>query len=381
MGKKKTHEQFIEEVFNLEENNYSVLGKYEGATIKILMKHNNCGYEWNIKPNNFLSGQRCPICSEKNRIIKKTRLHSDFIKMVDEIWNKKIIVLGNYTRGKDKIKFKCNICNCEWYTVPYNILRGYGCPQCAGVKKKSDEEFKQEIYNLVNNEYEFLEEYLDSRTKILIKHNICNFIYKVSPSVFLSGCRCPKCSGKLKYTTETFKEKVYELTGDEYILLSKYGKDNKDKVLIKHNKCNNEYLVSPNCFLDGCRCPICNESKGERKIRYYLENNKINLISQYTFENLKDIELLRFDFGILSNNNLICLIEYDGIGHYKEDVFSRYSYINTIKHDQMKNDYCNKNNIKLLRIPYWEYDNIEQILNNYFNYLNTEVLYEFNAKM
>lgn len=31
--------------------------------------------------------------------------------------------------------------------------------------------------------------------------------------------------------------------------------------------------------------------------------------------------------------------------------------------DQTKNEYCRKNNIKLIRIPYWEFGNIEEILN------------------
>lgn len=63
----------------------------------------------------------------------------------------------------------------------------------------------------------------------------------------------------------------------------------------------------------------------------------------------------------------MCLIEYDGIGHYNEDTFGKESYTNTIKHDRMKNSYCQQNNIQLLRIPYWDFDNIENILTNYLN--------------
>ena len=35
--------------------------------------------------------------------------------------------------------------------------------------------------------------------------------------------------------------------------------------------------------------------------------------------------------------------------------------------DTIKNDYCKKNNINLIRIPYWEFDNIEKILNRELN--------------
>ena len=34
----------------------------------------------------------------------------------------------------------------------------------------------------------------------------------------------------------------------------------------------------------------------------------------------------------------------------------------TKRRDEIKNKYCQENNIKLLRIPYWEFDNIENIL-------------------
>ena len=32
------------------------------------------------------------------------------------------------------------------------------------------------------------------------------------------------------------------------------------------------------------------------------------------------------------------------------------------KHDNIKTQYCKDNNIKLIRIPYWDYKNIEKIL-------------------
>jgi len=39
-------------------------------------------------------------------------------------------------------------------------------------------------------------------------------------------------------------------------------------------------------------------------------------------------------------------------------------------HDILKNKYAMDNNINILRIPYWEYNNIEEILNNYLNINN-----------
>jgi hypothetical protein len=51
--------------------------------------------------------------------------------------------------------------------------------------KKTNEEFEQEVFELVGSEYSLLEEYVDSKTKIKIRHNCkeCNnHKYFVSPS-------------------------------------------------------------------------------------------------------------------------------------------------------------------------------------------------------
>jgi very-short-patch-repair endonuclease len=89
-------------------------------------------------------------------------------------------------------------------------------------------------------------------------------------------------------------------------------------------------------------------------------------IEQKCFEDCKDKRVLPFDFYLEDYN---ILIEYDGELHYKE---SRYKNsqdkLNIIKnHDNIKNNYCKENNIKLIRIPYTEFDNIENILKKELN--------------
>jgi hypothetical protein len=62
----------------------------------------------------------------------------------------------------------------------------------------------------------------------------------------------------------------------------------------------------------------CVKSKGEEKINQILTNNSIFYKTQISFETCKDIDLLRFDFGIYDNNqNLQYLIEYDGEQHFQ----------------------------------------------------------------
>ena len=95
----------------------------------------------------------------------------------------------------------------------------------------------------------------------------------------------------------------------------------------------------------------CIRSKGEFQIEQLLKEHNINFQREYSFDNLKDKLSLRFDFAIFNNKNeLLGLIEYQGEQHYcKSNGF--YSE-DLIKHDKMKINFCNKNNIKLKHIIY-----------------------------
>lgn len=105
----------------------------------------------------------------------------------------------------------------------------------------------------------------------------------------------------------------------------------------------------------------------------YLENRKIDYESQWIFQDCKNIFPLPFDFFIPNKNTCI---EYDGEHHFIPVVRSKSMTIEQAKEnlkniqfrDKIKTDYCKSNNIKLIRIPYTEFNNIEKILDIYFNY-------------
>ena len=135
----------------------------------------------------------------------------------------------------------------------------------------------------------------------------------------------------------------------------------KTNILVKCSNGHKSYFTNFDRFKRGDRCPYCNESKGEREINEILNKYNINFKSQYKFNNCKSKRELPFDFYI-PNFNIV--IEYDGIQHY--EIIKYFSgldgFITTKIHDIIKTKYCEDNNIKLIRIPYWEYDNIENIL-------------------
>ena len=117
-------------------------------------------------------------------------------------------------------------------------------------------------------------------------------------------------------------------------------------------------------------CPHCSSSKGEEKIDGLL-SNKYVYCREYKFPDCKYKNSLPFDFYLTSFN--LC-IEYQGIQHYEPIDFAGKGYdwannnlkLQQIK-DQIKRDYCKANNIKLIEIPYWDFDNIDHILDQEIN--------------
>lgn len=110
-------------------------------------------------------------------------------------------------------------------------------------------------------------------------------------------------------------------------------------------------------------CGHLRSSKGEVLISKILKNLNIDFEEQKTFQdcvNDKTKHKLKFDFYLPDYK---CCIEYDGEQHF----FTRNSGWNNKEHlketkyrDIIKNNYCHANNIKLIRIPYWDFKCINE---------------------
>jgi len=381
MPRKKTPEEFEKEFNEKFNGEYTLLSEYINANNYIKVRHEKCGYEYKVKVYHIMNNnRRCPNCYGN---IKGTL--EGFKEKVKNMYGNEYSVLGNeYINNKTEILMKHNKCGHEYLVRPDYFIGNRKCPKCANElriidKRLNPEDFKNSFYNLVGNEYTLLSDYINTRTKINIKHNTCGNIFEMCPNNFTNGSqRCPKCFGTPKKTLQEIKEKFFKLVGDEYEILSKEYTNNKEKLLVKHNieTCNCIYEVSANKFISlGRRCPQCRESKGEKAIAKFLED-KAEFERQYTFPDCKYIDYLRFDFKLEDideegNLNKIILIEFDGIQHY-EPTFGEEAFKLQQTRDNIKNEYCKTHdNIDLYRIPYWDIDNIPKIL--------TEILEKYNS--
>ena len=230
-------------------------------------------------------------------------------------------------------------------------------------KVQTTEQFNNYIQESCGKEYTLVGTYINARTPIEIKHNVCGNLYKVRPDDFKHGKRCPQCSVKLRVAKETkttneFKEEVFKLVGDEYKVCSEYKRwDIKIKMF--HKTCGMYYDTQPNSFLQGRRCPNCKYSSGENLVKEYLVNNKLEYEQQVKYDNLYDKRKLSYDFYVPAYN---LLIEYQGRQHYSP--IKRYGGEEHLKvqqyHDKMKREYASKNGISLLEIKYTK-DTLEKV--------------------
>ena len=225
--------------------------------------------------------------------------------------NIQIECLEEYKGNKSKILHRCLKHNIEWMIRPNNVLNGQGCKLCGSEKihdklVKSQSVYIKDLHDM-HPEIEFIGDYITTDTPALHRCKICNYSWKVRPSTLLR----------------------------------------KD-------------------IISGC--PNCSATLMERSIQYFLQEHNIDYVFQKSFADCKYKKQLSFDFYLPTYH--MC-IEADGEQHYMPICFNGISkkqankkLIEQNKKDNIKNEYCRDNKIKLLRIPYWDFDNIENILKN-----------------
>lgn len=111
-------------------------------------------------------------------------------------------------------------------------------------------------------------------------------------------------------------------------------------------------------------------SNTEKRIAEYLERLNVRYKLQYTFKSCRDIKPLPFDFAIIDNRGkVLMLIEYDGEQHSHPVKFknedrkrSKENYKLCKKHDNIKNNFCKRKKINLLRIDYTQNKDLYKIL-------------------
>ena len=295
--------------------------------------------EYTTKATNILQGKLCYACSREiagkkhwdysleNRINQYYQIAKD---KCNELGYVLLSSEGDITQYKDYVKYQCPIHGAHSMRFG-NLLSGRHCPDCGhprSMKIKEEKDIGRK----------------PPKNKLSIEEVIR---------------RIEKCGGSV-------------LNPEDYI--NQYERN----LQILCPRCGNPFVTSLVLFTQhgGQVCSDCyrKESVGERRIRQYLERNQIAFNPEHWFADCRDIKPLPFDFYLYDYNTLI---EFDGKQHsYDGSKFFHESYDLEIvkKHDEIKNKYCEDNNIKLIRIPYWELDKIDSILDEELNYSHEDIV-------
>ena len=229
-------------------------------------------------------------------------------------------------------------------------------------------------------------EYINARTKLKFRCN-CGKEFERTFDNFKrkKTTLCQSCSNIRQMSTNAktkISKKSLKPLSDVIILVENSGLKYIDRYV--RNKTRSTMLIVE-CPIHGIlevyysnlrqrkSCPECNSnnlqnSKITIEVERWLNDSGEHFIREYKFQDCRDKRELPFDFYLPKLNTCI---EVDGRQHFEKAYFGNMSeneteiMLNyTKRHDEIKNQYCKQNNIKILRIPYWERNNIEKVLKN-----------------
>ena len=112
--KKKTVEEFKKEFYELTNNDYELLSNYETAIKKVKVKHKECGNEYEVTPNTFLTGRRCPYCRWIETARKESISQEVAEDRIKNISDGEFVLVSKINGTSNKVTVECIKCGkCE----------------------------------------------------------------------------------------------------------------------------------------------------------------------------------------------------------------------------------------------------------------------------
>lgn len=290
--------------------------------------------------------------------------------------NPTFVIYEHFNKVNDYVDCECIKHNMRSRKRVGDLINGIGCYYC-GIEKLSQQSFlsDDEVQNRINkkNPHIKLLKYKGMETKahcLCTKHNI--EFDKTPYILFDANSGCKKCYAErlrdeMSMGIDEYKRRLsiihpsIEVIG-EYI-------NNSTPIEMYCKEHDYYFSLSPASMLNRLSC--CSKSRvtyKEEQMCQLLERWGYNITRQKTFDGCEDIRNLSYDV-YLDDFNIA--IEFQGEQHYQIVRYSGESDAEAIwrldytqYHDQLKKEYCKKKHIRLICVPYWEYEDIEYFLFN-----------------
>lgn len=363
---------------------------------KTIDKHN-----WKCKCGNIIKGKswhtikrssnaRCNLCERKYLSNQhKSKIESDG----NYIYKKSYFKGDKLPNGKIVEKDKTYVEYIHKYCGSVRVSRTdyISCTECCGIYENSlahhvEVELKESLEKYWDfeknkvNPYHICKGSTDLKIWIKCQNEDINSInglkkkdyhgsYEVSCSNFVKGARCGYCNPKKADGSHPYDsfgyynfDKIMNWHPDNNISPFRIAPNTTKKYKFTCLECghvNIRKIVNVN--IKDNVCVLCGKSKGEKRIKTWLDYNNMDYVcDEPYFDDLIGIGggVLRPDF-ILPKEKI--WIEYDGEFHYK-DIYKDGYHEKQLINDKRKNKYAKINGWNLIRIPYIEFDNIENIL-------------------
>lgn len=276
MAERKTHEQFINELKEVNPN-VECLTFYVNNHTKVKLRCLICGHEWLITPKNALHGRNCPVCADKNRIKHHTTSLETMLIKLKEKWNGLIVYVSGYKNYNTKCLFHCTVDGYEWENSPHNILYGEGCPICskkrvAEKRSVSLEKFLKRLKDIWGDSVEYISGYKNMTTKCFFRCTIHNHIWETTPSNLVNNKHgCPVCGiehikEKQRMPLEEVLDLIKIIFNDTIEYVGGYA-NTQTSCIWRCKVCGREWRSNPNNLMRGHGCKNCAAKRnGENRI-------------------------------------------------------------------------------------------------------------------
>lgn len=341
--------------------------------------------------------QECNNCSNESRI------YNNFLKKKQEVEEKIISMNFKLLLPYQSCDISIAVENQEGYKA--NILYDYLVRNGKPSYFNSSNPFtisNIKLWVSINDKSFSLESntYIDNENDLTWKCKKCNEEWGAPWNrIYNTGTECPYCNKNRPSSTYNLLRANQDLCHEwDYLKNIKqpneYLPNSHDYVFWKCSKCNHSWEAMIKARNNGSGCPTCNEPKAEKKCKEIFlhkgfieiaqndynnlinKNNNTYFIAQKTFDGLIGLGngLLSYDFYLPNHNSLI---EVQGLQHQKPvdfngngEKYAKEAFEQQKIHDRCKKEYALLNGYNFLEIWYYDFNNIEEILNKYIEDIN-----------
>lgn len=291
----------------------------------------------------------------------------------ERVRNGQIEVRGDFTKTSDRIECYCNKHNVTWNPTAASLYKNIGCKECAkeGISNKNlmtHDEFVEGLKE-INNNIEVIGKYIGMYEDITIKFR-CGHIWTTKAvNVYYKNIKCPYCYHQRiligfndLWTTSAETAMLLTNSEDGYIVTKGSGK----KKSFTCPLCGkSQQKIVKNVVNRGLQCSFCSDgiSYPNKFCRAFLDQLPID---DYDVEWQPAWAKPYLYDNYFKYNNVCYIVEADGNLHYSDKNEFGVSSDERRKADNIKNQLAKDNNVILIRIDCRE-SNCEYIKNSILN--------------